>query len=149
MSVGFQCKRSWVQIPATAMKLFQKLQTSLFNWGYKWTWMLTLSLSSLVPGLQWKSSWAAVEKLWAAAEKLWAAVEKLSEQRLESGFYHGEWRQRQRKCKICGGRWTIRWKWRRFDIFINISTFMSVHPYCSVQSKKDHHNFCSRITKCQ
>ena len=30
--------------------------------------MLTLSLSSLVPGLQWKSSWAAVEKLWAAAE---------------------------------------------------------------------------------
>ena len=52
--------------------------------------MLTLSLRSLVPGLQWKSSWAAVEKLWAAAEKLWAAVEKLSEQRLESGFYHGE-----------------------------------------------------------
>ena len=55
--------------------------------------MLTLSLRSLVPGLQWKSSWAAVEKLWAAAEKLWAAaeklwaaVEKLSEQRLESGF---------------------------------------------------------------
>ena len=59
--------------------------------------MLTLSLRSLVPGLQWKCSWAAVEKLWAAveklwaaAEKLWAAVEKLSEQRLESGFYHGE-----------------------------------------------------------
>ena len=41
--------------------------------------------------------WAAVEKLWAAAEKLWAAVEKLSEQTLESGFYHGEWRQSQRK----------------------------------------------------
>ena len=40
--------------------------------------------------------WAAAEKLWAAAEKLWAAVQKLSEQRLESGFYHGEWRQRQR-----------------------------------------------------
>ena len=66
--------------------------------------MLTLSLRSLVPGLQWKCSWAAVEKLWAAAEKpwaaaeklwaaaekLWAAVEKLYEQRLESGFYQGE-----------------------------------------------------------
>ena len=66
--------------------------------------MLTLSLRSLVLGLQWKSSWAAVEKLWAAAEKLWAAaeklwaaveklwaaVEKLSEQTLEFGFYHGE-----------------------------------------------------------
>ena len=32
--------------------------------------MLTLSLRCLVPRLQWKSSWAAVEKLWAAVEKL-------------------------------------------------------------------------------
>ena len=83
---------------------FKNYKISLFNWGYKWTWMLTLSLRCLVPGLQWKCSWAAVEMPGLRWKSSWAAVEMpglqwkwLSEQRLESGFYHGEWRQRQRK----------------------------------------------------
>ena len=47
MSAGLQCKRSWVQILASTLELFQKSQNSLFNWGHKWTWMLTLRLCLL------------------------------------------------------------------------------------------------------
>ena len=39
--------------------------------------MLTLSLRCLVPGLQWKSSWAMVEKLLGCIGNAWAMVEKL------------------------------------------------------------------------
>ena len=53
--------------------------------------MLTLCLRSLVPGLQWKSSWAVVEKLLGCIGNTWAAMEMnglqwkwLSELRLES-----------------------------------------------------------------
>ena len=129
MGACLQCERYWVQIPASAMKLFQKIQISLFNWGYKWTWMLTLSLRSLVPGLQWKSSWAAVEMPGLWWKSSWAALEMpglqwkwLSEARLESGFYHGEWRQRQRKIfpieLTKGMDFGIPWWQAKFSLFL-------------------------------